>query len=66
VIKPGFAEAHNNRGSVLAALGRDAEALLSYDRALAMKRSVNLEIRAADAIMIAGALHGAIDCSELG
>ena len=35
VLKPDYAEAHNNRGNVLRALNRDVEALASYDRALA-------------------------------
>jgi len=35
-FEPANAEAHNNRGNVLANLGRSGEALTSYDRALAL------------------------------
>ena len=34
-LKPGWAQAENNRGTVLQALGRFEEALAAYDRALA-------------------------------
>jgi tetratricopeptide (TPR) repeat protein len=36
VLKPDYAEAHNNRGNVLKALNRHADAMASYDRALAV------------------------------
>src|SRR5262245_26425592 len=36
-LEPNVAEIHNNRGLVLARLGRHGEALDSYDRALALK-----------------------------
>jgi tetratricopeptide (TPR) repeat protein len=36
-LRPGFAEAHNNRGAALQDLKRFAEALASYDRALAIR-----------------------------
>jgi protein O-GlcNAc transferase len=36
VLKPDYADAHNNRGVVLAALLRFDEALASYDRAIAL------------------------------
>jgi tetratricopeptide (TPR) repeat protein len=37
-VRPGFAEAHFNRGNVLQTLKRYDEALASYDRALALRR----------------------------
>ena len=36
-LNPAFAEAYNNRGNALRALGRAEEALASYERALALR-----------------------------
>src|SRR5262249_30257536 len=35
-LKPGFAEAHNNRGNALMKLNRHEEAIGSYDKAIAL------------------------------